>query len=281
VPLARTLPTYCGDDADAEALKRELAVANSDTPANLPEWADFLDRARTALATYNAAPHRSLPRGQSPDAAWAEAVADGWRPTPLGDDDLHDLLPAESRIVQRGEITLPWGRYAADDLRRWHGQRVTVSFNPMDGRRVWVSDDRGRLICVAERGANERAYIPENQLAHARAQREAGRVERLERKLADVREEGAAALPHLATPIDPEIHAATVAAVTEQQESVAAITDERRLHAYWLRVGERVEAGAEVEAADRQGWAIYRASPAYHSMQEFFDSFGLVAGDFN
>jgi putative transposase len=188
VPLAKTLPTYVGDDADAEYLKRQLVKADQDA-GNLPGWDDFLATARAALAAYNAKPHRTL-KGKCPDQAWADAVAAGWQPTALEDEDLHELLPAVTRTVARGEVSLPWGRYFAAHLP--HGTKVRVAFDPADGAKVWVMDEAGRLLALAERAANAKPFV--SFLDHSRQVREAGRVQRLERKLELVRAEEAPVL---------------------------------------------------------------------------------------
>lgn len=308
VPLARTIDTYCGDDCDAEYLKKALKKAD-DGGENLPGWEDFCRLAQEALADYNAKEHSTLPRHQCPDVAWEAAIGEGWQPTLLDGDDLHDLLPTMTRKVQRAEINLPWGRYYDNALRAWSGQEVRVGVVPTDGSRVWVSDSRGRLIVIAERARNARPYVAETKMDHARAQREAGRVDRLERKLALVREEGAFQIEQLpSTALDLELHARVVAelmpeagaeadggaavpaalppaatpgaADTASLAKVASITDERKVHAHWLRVRERIQAGYLVSDQERRMLEIYWASDQAKSMEEFFESFGLVAGDF-
>jgi putative transposase len=192
IPLAKTQPTYCGDDCDQEIFKRNLAAADAGDRNAILDWTDWLAECERAIRAYNARPHSSLRRGRdtlSPDQAWQIALDDGWQPTLLQGDDLHDLLPAAmrgaqpARRVSRGEVSLPWGRYAHDDLRHWHGRDVRVHYDPADGARVWCCRPDGRLICVAERDANARPYMPASQIEHARAQREAARVQRLERRI--------------------------------------------------------------------------------------------------
>lgn len=190
VPLAKKHATYVNDDADPEATKKALKRANDDG-ANLMAWADFIAQARAALDEYNNRPHNSLGK-RTPNEVWAQAVADGWQPTLLDDDDLHDLLPTWTRKVNRAEVALPWGRYFHDALREWHDRMVQVGIHPTDGAHVWVSDLRGALICVAKRDGNAQGYVHTSMLEHGRGKREAGRIDRLERKLALVREEGAA-----------------------------------------------------------------------------------------
>lgn len=278
VPLAKTHSTYCGKDADPEYLKQQLAIANGDG-ANLMAWADFIADCRRAIDDYNARVHSHT--GKTPDQAWAEAVAEGWQPTVLADDDLYDLLPSEERKVSRGEISLPWGRYFADDLRRWHGQTVRVHINPADGARVWVSDDRGRLICTAERDGNARPYVHDSMLAHARAQREQGRVLRLERKLSAVREEGAAQI-NLSAPVNPELHAETVRQfqVSQVDDTPVISEDPRVTHARWMDVERRLAAGETFSADTVRGLEVYRRSPECAAQAELFELFELSIDQF-
>lgn len=282
VPLARTQATYCGEDCDAEALKRALKQAD-DEASRLLAWDDFCATALAALAAYNAKPHRTL-NDKCPDQSWAEAVQDGWLPTLLADDDLHDLLPSYLRTVARGEVRVPWGRYFDERLRAWHGQEVEVAVVPTDGARVWVSSLERRLICIAERDKNARGYFHETQVDHARANREQGRVDRLERKLAAVREEGRGLIEVQAAPVDALLHAQTIEAMAAPEVAanpIANISDDpRRIHAYYLRVQARMDAGAEVSAEDRAGAPIHFASVLGRSMSELFESFGLTAEDF-
>jgi putative transposase len=191
VPLARTQPTYCGKDADQEAFKCALKRFD-DTGRGILEWDDWIAACRKKIDDYNAKQHTSLKRGRqtlSPNQAWEIARDEGWEPTTLDDDDLHDLLPSAARHVSRAEVRLPWGLYANGELRHWHRRLVRVHYDPADGSRVWVAGPNGNLICVAGRDANARPYVSESQIEHARTKREEGRIARLERKIAVVKEE--------------------------------------------------------------------------------------------
>ena len=63
IPLARSLPTYCGDDVDPELFKRQLATMNG-RGENLMGWEDFLAAARQAIDAYNDRPHSTLRRAR-------------------------------------------------------------------------------------------------------------------------------------------------------------------------------------------------------------------------
>ncbi len=279
VPLAKEMPVYAGQDMDKEAFKRAMQVAN-DTGVNLPGWPEFLQACRDAIADYNDRPHAAL-SGATPNQAWAEAVADGWRPTLLEADDLHDLLPTLERRVIRGEVRLPWGRYSSPDLARHHGRMVRVAYEPTHGERVWISDERGVLLCTAERGANVQPYV--NQMEHYRAQRAQGRIQRAERRLEQIHEEAATQIDYRPAEVDP-IAQAELARLIESEERAAVHgrleDDPRHRHAEWIRVRERIERGEETDGAIRQQCEIYWRSQSAASQQAMFDEFGLTEADF-
>ncbi|CAA0103247.1 DNA-binding protein [Zhongshania aliphaticivorans] len=192
VPLARTFDTYVNDDSDEERTRKALKLANK-TGENLMEWTDFLDCARKALEEYNDRSHGSLPGKISPNQAWANAVNEGWKPTVLEGDGLYDILFQEVRKVDRGEVTLPWGRYFHDKLRSYHGQKVAVCIHPTAGDRVAIMDSEERLICVAERDGNVVPYMSASMVNHSRLNREAAAIKRKERDIANYRLEAASA----------------------------------------------------------------------------------------
>ena len=56
--------------------------------------------------------------------------------------------------------------------------------------------------------------------------------------------------------------------------------DNRKTHAPWLRVKDRIESGHLVSDKDRRGLEIYIQSGQFASNQKFFDAFGLTKEDF-
>lgn len=279
VPLAKQLDTYVGEDADQEHVKKAMKRADS-TGQGLLSWEEFVAGCRRAIDDYNDRPHSSL-GGKTPNEAWQGAVNEGWRPTLLDEDDLHDLLPAVERTVLRGEVRLPWGRYFHDDLSLWHRRTVQVHIQPTDGSRVWVADERGALICVAERDGNARPYVSESMLEHARARRAAGRANRLERKLEQVREEAAGVIDMPRTEISERYIEDTRRQFSETDLSgIHAITDERKLHALWTHVAGWIEAGESLPEDIMDANARYWRSPLSASMASTFEAFGLTPDRF-
>ncbi len=226
IPAAKQLPLYAGKDMDKDAFKARKSQADKDGTGLVP-WTEFTAFLQEQIRAYNGREHASLTRNRtrlSPDQAWAEAVSEGWLPTLLEQDDLHDLLPSETRTCRRGEVRLPWGRYFSKDLDDYHGQQVRVGYDPGDGASVWVSDLRGRLIATAQHDGNARPYVSATAIEDARAKREAARIKRLEARIERVQAQetpvidlrpaaGAtpttsgpdATLPTVTLPVDPQI----------------------------------------------------------------------------
>jgi putative transposase len=255
-------------------MKKELHTADDDG-ANLMAWQDFLTAARQTLDDYNNRPHSSLKK-QTPNEAWAEAVNEGgWQPTPLENDDLHDLLPRRMRTVKRGWVKLPWGYYFNDKLRNYHDQRVWVSNHPIDGSRVWCSKESMTLICVALRDDNKSVYVPSSQLKEARAKRKASQLRRLDRKRDAVLEEGATQfeLPPSDLEVRPTFpQSAPMRTLDEETEQRLnqiidlpvpphQLTDaeEKDLcFEEWEGLHARIEAGEELSASDVQWYQDYQ-----------------------
>lgn len=183
---AKLLPT--GKQVDKEAFQQAMKRAKT-VGDNLPSWDAFLGVAQTRIDEYNTSAHERLRRGRtkiSPRQAWDEALAEGWQPTLLQHDALHDLLPSEERTCRRGEVVVQGRIYFSRDLTDHHQRTVRVASDPHDGQRVWVSDLEGRLICVAERDGNTRHYIADDKLAHAIEQRKRAAVARKQKILDQV-----------------------------------------------------------------------------------------------
>jgi putative transposase len=188
---ARDLVTYRGRDMDQEARKKVDKILKRDMRETggsryLMTWGEFLQWAQSVVDGYNNRPHRSLPkvrdaeteklRHMTPAEALAAWRAKGWEPERLPAPVVEDLFrPYEMRSVNRGEVSLPWGKYYDDRLVHWHGQKVRVGYDIHDGMRVWVRErDSGRLICVAKRDGNVVPEQPANMVEHALRKR-AGR----------------------------------------------------------------------------------------------------------
>lgn len=205
VRAAKTLPTYIGDDMDREAKQKVYKITRADIKATgisrlLTSWVDFLKFLESEIDKYNNRPHRALPkirdnetgkmRHQSPNEAWQQAVIEGWQPVMVESHEADDLFrPYKEAKTNRGEVRLFGNLYFHPDLEHHHGETVRVGYDIHDASRVWVRDQQGRLICVAEFEANKRSYFPESFIQQAAEKRAKGRIKRAEAKIEEAMEE--------------------------------------------------------------------------------------------
>ena len=195
---AKTLPTYMGAPMDAEARQKVYKLTRADiktsgTSRHLMGWQEFVGWCQQQVDAYNDRPHRGLPkvrgedgkqRHQSPNEAWAQAIAEGWQPTPVKPQDADDLFrPYKTCKVNRGEIRLFGNLYFDKNLEHYHGETARVGYDIHDASRIWVRDQDGRLICVAGFEANKRSYFPESFSAQAAQKRATGRIKRAQVKI--------------------------------------------------------------------------------------------------
>jgi putative transposase len=208
VDAAKEVQGYIGRDMDRQAKqqvfkmsRQALTAKNGEAKATpLMAWHLFLEFCAEKAAAYNAKPHRSLPkmvdpvtgrrRWMSPDEAWALAEFNGFVAERITEEDARPLFrPQTTRTVRRCEIELFTNRYFNAALEEFHGDKLRVAYDLHDPQLIWVYADDGRLICTAELDANARDYMPQSFVEQARDKRAAGRQNRLEVKLEEVRAE--------------------------------------------------------------------------------------------
>lgn len=202
---AKELPTYMGAAMDREAKQAAFKITRRDinavgTSRLLMPWHEFVRWCKGTVDAYNNRPHRSLPkvadpvtgktRHQTPNEAWAAAMAQGWEPMMLADNEAADLFrPYKIGKTHRAEVRLFGNIYFNKALEHYHGEQVRIGYDIRDAERVWVRDMEGRLICVAEFEANKTAYFPVSQQQAADEKRAAGRIKRAQAKIDEAEEE--------------------------------------------------------------------------------------------
>lgn len=233
--LAKTLPTYLGDDMDQEARNRVYKLTRQDVKRAghsrlLPTWPDFVAACERAVAEYNARPHHGLPkildsatglqRHQSPDEAWAELIQQN--PDCLvavQETELADLFrPYRVGQVTRGAVRIFNNVYFSSALSGYHGETVFIGYDLHDASQVWIRDRNQRLIGIAALNGNRSDYQGQTALEHAHAHRAQARKARLERHLDEVELELQGSRPvlegRLATPAEVAAAEAELAALT-------------------------------------------------------------------
>lgn len=202
---AKMLSTYMGEPMDREAKQKAFKVTRADLKNTgnsrlLMPWQEFVQWCQDQVDAYNNRPHSALPkirdentgkrRHQTPNEAWAQAVAEGWKPTPVEANEADDLFrPYKEAKTNRAEIRLFGNTYFHPDLEHYHGETVRVGYDIHDAGRVWVREQSGRLICVAEFEANKRSYFQQSFIEQAAQKRAQGRIKRAQVKIDEAQEE--------------------------------------------------------------------------------------------
>lgn len=201
---AKTLPTYMGAAMDREAKQNVYKITRKDikisgTSRLLMSWKDFIAWCQQQIDAYNDRPHKALPkvrgeddkmRHQSPNEAWAQAVAEGCELVPVEPHEADDLFrPYKEAKVSRGEVRVFGNLYFDRALEPYHGEVVRVGYDIHDASRVWVREHAGRLVCVAEFEANKRKYFPTSVLEQNARKRAEGRIKRAQVRIEEAEAE--------------------------------------------------------------------------------------------
>jgi putative transposase len=204
VKAAKTLPTYMGEKMDAQAKQTVFKITRKDIKTfgkskYLMDWADFMTFCQQQIDDYNNRPHRALPkvrgedgkkRHQTPNEAWAEAVAQGFEPVMVDAHEASDLFrPYKTCKIIRGEIRLFNNLYFSRELEHHHGETARVGYDIHDASRVWVRNRQGQLLCIAEFGANKRGYFAESKIDQANYKRMRAKIKRLDAKREEAEQE--------------------------------------------------------------------------------------------
>lgn len=172
VRLAKEFDSYIGADMDKQAGTRvhritRKALKAGEQPKEIPTLFEFWPRLAAALDAYNDRPHRGLPklrdpqtglmRHQTPNEAWAEAVAEGFEPLTASLDLVTSLTrPQEVRVVDRGQVRINGGIYFLQELVALHGEQVRVAWDYRDAKQVGVYSLDGEHIGEAVLNGNVR-----------------------------------------------------------------------------------------------------------------------------
>ena len=195
---SKELSTYMGADMDKQAKEQSYKVTRKEialtgTSKRLMPWQAFIGWCEEQINEYNNKPHRGLPkiydehgkkRHQTPNEAWAQAVAEGFKQVDVEQHEADDLFrPYKEAVTRRGEITLFTNTYFSQDLAPFHGEKMRVGYDIHDPSKVWVRNQAGQLVCVAEFEANKRSYFPVSFIQQAAENRAKGRIKRAQAKV--------------------------------------------------------------------------------------------------
>lgn len=173
--FSKRFDTFCGDDRvdDALARMRTKVKRGELVPPTFDQFKDALEQYRVR---YNAKPqpHSVKLLGKSPNDMMGQL-----KHNPLG-IPVEDLLrPDFSATVRKWEVRFRNRFYRAKELAAYEGREVRGQYDENDESRVWVRDEKGRLICIAHLHAKT-AFAKENVAADVRAKSLAAKVRRLQ-----------------------------------------------------------------------------------------------------
>ncbi|MES9873117.1 MAG: transposase domain-containing protein [Candidatus Sedimenticola sp. 6PFRAG7] len=229
------------------------------------------------------------------------------------------LLSAEAiKVRSDGTVTLDAGSAVSKGRNRYHnhelldyaGHKIVIRFDPedlhgsvyaytLDGRYICdcqcieatgfgntesaraFNRERKRFISATKAAAKAEIRMETMEVADRLPQVEASEIP--ESKIVrPLRPEPKLGRVYEPEPVNEAAHAELVARFEdEQQAEIHNLDDDpRHVHAYWLRIKERVETGELVSREEKQGLEIYRYSSQYQAQQELFEAFGLSAADF-
>ena len=290
IRAAKTRPAYVGHDMDPEARQlvfrrsRQEIEATGQSRLVLP-WDEFLQAVEAEIEAYNTRPHSGLPRVRdaqtgtlrhmSPDECWRAHLADGWAPLmPTKEEQVYLFRPHELRVVNRGQVRICGNSYFAPELDAgdWHGSTVQVAYDIKDPSRVWVKDEAGRLIAVAERDGNAQPYFPKSEIEKAREKRAAARLQRLERHAELARAEAGLEPPAAKVielrPEDAQRHRELVERMTAPEPAAAPEQPpEDRWYADAKRIEAAIAAGEDVTEEDREWLQGMQQKPWYEARE--------------
>lgn len=174
---------YCGHDM-AEEVNRRLTDSIRQGKRQLRSFYEYRDSIEAFIQTYNQRGTKTL-NGLSPAEVWQ-----GLERVPVELSAAAVVRPMVERVAQRCTVRLDNRHYEHPCLVNWEGKKVHVEYDLHTDNKVWIFDEKGRLICEAPLKTKV-AWLPESRLDEARGKREAGRIKRLEKKIALVKAEEA------------------------------------------------------------------------------------------
>ncbi len=286
----------------------EVSLTAEELQAKIDDWCEHI---------YARNPHQGLD-GRTPfELAAGQPVRRISDPHAL---DLLLLEVAGTRTVGKKGIRFEHHHYTAPELVPYIGREVRLRRDPDDLGRLYVYSEEGFLciaecdrllgLSPAEKAAAARAVqkrlMSEQKAALKGAlnavhknpaeailehrKRQSGKVTAFpapsEPYSTPALDEAARARQAAAGQAAPDTQAEVIdyAAFRDEFEqhnqNVLEEVDLRKIHAHWLRVEARIEAGETVSEEERLGLEGYKASGQYQSQQEFFEAFGLTAEDF-
>lgn len=167
---------YCGHD-QSEDTNRRISEMIKRGKRQLLSYEQYKASVADYIQRYNSRVQKNL-RNQSPAQLWKTLDR-----VPVEIPSSAVVRPMVQRTAQRTMVRIDNRWYQNPALIQYEGRKVGVEYCAVNDTKVWIYDDKQRLICEALLKTKQ-SWIPESRLEEARQKREKGRVKRLEKKIA-------------------------------------------------------------------------------------------------
>ncbi|SNT07011.1 putative transposase [Pseudomonas segetis] len=295
VRLAKEFDSYIGADMDKHSGTRvhritRKALKAGEQPKEIPTLFEFWTRLAGALDAYNDTPHRSLPkardpetgklRHQTPNEAWAGALAEGFEPLMASFDITTSLTrPQDVRRTNRGEVRINGGIYYLEELVALHGEQVKVAWDYRDAKQVGIFTLEGEHVGEAKLDGNARKVF--SRLERDEDKRVKGQLARLGTKGETLTgKEVEVRVVERPTSDD----AVYQDRLLEAQQFTARLVqaapafevpgDDMARYRLWQKLDARLQAGESLSDDEARWHDRYPAHPSYVSIKRMYDFVG-------
>ncbi|QLJ09757.1 Mu transposase C-terminal domain-containing protein [Pseudoalteromonas sp. JSTW] len=177
--VGKRFSTYCGrhhDDRHKRLVLKEAKQGKRELPT-VDEWiAEF----KAFLNDYHNSEHPEI-KGKTRQQVWDEGLE---RVPPLESDFV--VLPRELVNIRRGRFRLHKRDYSGDFLHQFNGQQLIAAYDMQDDTYTKLYKLNGEFLMYANLKAKSHA-IPTSRVEEAVGKRLAGRENRLQKKIQEVR----------------------------------------------------------------------------------------------
>jgi len=163
---------YCGADMAPE-INRQLSIEIKKGNRQLRPLTEYTESVKRYIDRYNSRPQKSLDN-KSPSDLWTTLEN-----VPVEMHDAAVIRPSVIRKARRHRVYLHNRSYEHEVLAHYDRREIEVQYDLHNDDRVWVYDDKHRLICIAHL-KNKNPWMPTSRLEEKREKRKEGRIKRLQ-----------------------------------------------------------------------------------------------------
>lgn len=268
--LGKRFESFCGHCRTDDALSR-LATKIRRGEIAIPTFRQYADAVAAYIERYNATPQPESQtlQGKAPIELWATLERN---PLAVPADTL--LRPQQTCTVRRWEVRLFNRFYRAAELAQFERRKVVVEYDLHDESRVWIRDQRQRLVCEALL-VEKTPWAGESVIADAREQSRRAKVARLERAIeeVDARNRPPLTAAAYAEPLPPadESRGRLIEQLDAERLQHDPVDDETPEQRFARALD--LELREQLDDADAQWLTHYQTSAEYHARRALMEDF--------